>query len=98
MDGSLDYKNKLMGRPKKIPQIDPRNILPRQISPEKIPDAWHYIMNELLSYNLNFLERQSKLLNEARFKLLVLRVKSWEIALHWLIRPLAKKFCGILES
>jgi hypothetical protein len=76
-----------MGRPKKKTQVDPTDILPREILSSRVPDFWRYIINELLSYNSNFLKRKfTELNNEASFKLLMLRVRSWEIALHWLIK------------
>lgn len=75
-----------MPKIKSLVPTKPSVILPREIISEVIPSDCHYIINELLSYNSSFIERKSKdLNNHAYTTALNLRVKHWEIALHYVI-------------
>jgi len=75
-----------MPKIKSLVPTKPTVILPREIISEVIPSDCRYIINELLSYKSNFVERKSKdLNNHAYTTALNLRVKHWEIALHYVI-------------
>lgn len=69
-----------MGRPKKVTK--PIFTEPLEKTIEPIPSPWDKIIETILSRNIKLPQQP----DEGQFVLMKARVRTWEIALHWLIK------------